>query len=966
MPRYSLAPEDAWHEEEDDKCTGTLEPPHPLGFGSQWGRTWIGLDPPARSLQLTSPGRSTYGLDVEDEDEFTFMTRAYPPLSSYLPAASTPVLLKLHHKLEEQRDDTINDKRRYYNQTDDQNDDDDMVALQQMLLRQTLTKFTPPAISTKPLPPDSTHRIAQFLSAEKQRMEKEHLAMNREIKNLIVELEQQATEREIAQRKHDEEQEAVLRQKKKELRDRQEKEKAAKQQIEAEQEAKAQESLRKREDAKRLEAAKTEYVAKAQKLVQQLVAVRQSIEPFDNNKAVAKRRLGMKKIIRGKINTLSENAAKIQEVAAEVSQAITEARSEDETIKQALERGDAGYTADMARGKRYLVDLLASNTIQRVQAEGFNGPRGDGFPLANMLAMVSVENKELVPILAAHIYTVCPTAIPTLPVAAPNASEEEFMEGLGMLKGKNGDFETFDRFLTRTESIVSMVSNIMASMPSSHLLLGGHNGAVEWLGRFLDLLPPPPTSPLPLLTAPVLHGFLAGAGHMLANKHSDAFRKYVQTITTDVLPRLDEGPIGKPSSIRLGKLMDGGFENFQSTLPPKALPELYYGANGTAPGHGGSATSAPTTTGASSFGKSSSNPFGNTSSSAPTNPFGASTRSGPTQKVVSNPFGSSSATSGASPFGGPPSNPFSSSSNAGFDSGKNGMPVESSVQSTSIPFGATLSGGSSFPTSSGFGGTSFGTSSKSPFGSGPASAAPFGSVGAAPAGTPFGATPPSFGGTNAGGFGSNTMNTALTSPFGSGSNTAAPLPFGGTSNAPAPSPFGTPSSAMGPSPFGGSFNAAPSSAFGGPSNPVAPSPFGSSGSSSFGGGSSTAFGAPRGNSSTSFGSTAGNSFGGGFGGNNNSATTGSTFGSTAPRSGKPPCKYFARGQCKFGASCKFSHETGGSSGNQGFGNSGPNNRGQGSSGPGGGGFGGRGGVGKSPFSSGFGSNSTSGFGALRG
>ena len=138
-------------------------------------------------------------------------------------------------------------------------------------------------------------------------------------------------------------------------------------------------------------------------------------------------------------------------MASEVSQAISEARSEDEGIKQALERGDAGYTADMARGKRYLVDLLASNVIQRVQAEGFNGPRGDGFPLANMLAMVSVENKELVPILAAHIYTVCPTAIPTLPVASPNASEEDFMEGLGMIKGKNGEFESFDRFLTRTE-----------------------------------------------------------------------------------------------------------------------------------------------------------------------------------------------------------------------------------------------------------------------------------------------------------------------------------------------------------------------------------------------------------------------------------------------------------------------------------------------------------------------------------
>jgi hypothetical protein len=68
-----------------------------------------------------------------------------------------------------------------------------------------------------------------------------------------------------------------------------------------------------------------------------------------------------------------------------------------------------------------------------------------------MCALVSVDNKELIPVLAAHIYTVCPTAIPTLPTPSSDASEEELMQSLGMLKGKNGEFETFERFLARTE-----------------------------------------------------------------------------------------------------------------------------------------------------------------------------------------------------------------------------------------------------------------------------------------------------------------------------------------------------------------------------------------------------------------------------------------------------------------------------------------------------------------------------------
>lgn len=68
-----------------------------------------------------------------------------------------------------------------------------------------------------------------------------------------------------------------------------------------------------------------------------------------------------------------------------------------------------------------------------------------------MLAMISTQCKELVPILAAHIYTVCPTAIPALPKVTKNESENELMESLGMTKGKDGQYETFDRFLARTE-----------------------------------------------------------------------------------------------------------------------------------------------------------------------------------------------------------------------------------------------------------------------------------------------------------------------------------------------------------------------------------------------------------------------------------------------------------------------------------------------------------------------------------
>lgn len=467
MPRFSLSNDEDEGEDLFGCGDNEEEPAHPLGFGlAQWGRTWIGLEPPS-ALILTSPGRSTYALDDGDDDEYAFLMtpyqhqhqyQTYPPLSSYIPAASTPALLKYRAP--------ISDEEKLELDYGISMEEDEVLLLQRMLQRGSLTATLPPPTPTNPLPSfqETTRLVQQKVQLERQRMEQEHAATTKALQTVCLELEREAADvlkirqleqEETAKRIHEEKitREKQLKQ--------QQADQLALEEKEQRRRAAQEDKLRQEERKREAREAKNEYVHKAKKLVTQLVAVRDSIEPFDNNKAVSKRRLGMKKIVRGKINTLSENAAKIQEVASEVSRAITEARAEDEQIKQALERKEPGFTPDMARGKRYLVDLVASNTIQRVQAEGFNGPRGDGFPLANMLAMISLDNKELVPILAAHIYTVCPTAIPTLPTPASDASEEELMSSLGMLKGKNGEYETFDRFLSRTE--VSCIVGIMTS-----------------------------------------------------------------------------------------------------------------------------------------------------------------------------------------------------------------------------------------------------------------------------------------------------------------------------------------------------------------------------------------------------------------------------------------------------------------------------------------------------------------------
>jgi hypothetical protein len=445
---------------------------------------------------------------------------------------------------------------------------------------------------------------------------------------------------------------------------------------------------------------------------------------------------------------------------------------------------------------------------------------------------------------------------------------------------------------------------MMCSLPETHTLLGGHEGAIKWLSRFLALLPAPPQTPLPLLTAPVLIAFLHGAGHMLANKHPDEFEIHLDTIMNDTIKRLDDGPIGKPSATRLRKFVEGGFSSFKSTLPSRALPELYIGA---APGSGGQHK------GAASF------PFGGSSSGqAMQDPFAGGQQANFSNNSVQqntaprDPFGASSSAPSQPAFGG--GGVFGNAAPSPSPFGGNAAPSPAPFVNTAAPSPSPF-GSNAAPTPGQFGmaaapafGGSAAAASPSPFGGGSApSPSPFGSP-SAQAPSPFGSSAPG------------------PSAFGGGA-APSPSPFGG--QAPGPAPI----NGSGPSPFGspsvGSFGAAPAPSPFGSNTAPSPSPFGNTGASSspFGGGggaSSSPFGGGGGMSSSPFGG------GGGaisspspFGASNGSAAgqggfnqQSSTFGSSGgdqyrnqSQSTKKPCKFFAEGRCRFGDKCKFSHDT---------------------------------------------------------
>ena len=190
--------------------------------------------------------------------------------------------------------------------------------------------------------------------------------------------------------------------------------------------------------------AKLIHVDRAKRLVSELDTLRSSyLCEFDKSKLVSRRRLGFKKIVNGKINTLSHEENKIREVASVVVEAI-----------QTAQRDDEAASDDVSKlGKQYLLDLLASNLIVRVQADGFNGTRGDGFPLGAAFALISTQC-DLNDVLEGHLYGVCPMAVPVLEMGgrgSDGSEEDRWMESLGMVRDKNGEFETFDKFLSRTE-----------------------------------------------------------------------------------------------------------------------------------------------------------------------------------------------------------------------------------------------------------------------------------------------------------------------------------------------------------------------------------------------------------------------------------------------------------------------------------------------------------------------------------
>jgi chemotaxis protein histidine kinase CheA len=399
MGRFSLSPRDRcfrspshpWHDDDsstssksdhsiDSQTSGEDDYPHPLGFSSL-GKTRFFLDPPKESVQQLKRrlGFTQERDDVLDShDYWEDVGQSFPPLSSYTDAKTAPTqALLAYSDYDEERPEQ----------------EDSLEKLTQLLRSASLVE-SPKALKLTSESQLAGQRmwalcknsererqsIQHSMDLETQRLEKEN-AETADAFRLLLKRDEQAATKVEEERRAEEEYEQLQRDEEKrdeEGRQRVADERQRKQQQEEQKvldaEEKRKEAIRKQnKQAAEEEAKKSDYVVKAKKLIAKLVDLRASVAPFEKSKNVSRRRLNMKKTVKGKVNTLSLDAHKILSVANDVTYAVQQAREEDEQLKQQVQAGNSQITSEMTRGKRYLVDLLASDAMVRAQSEGFNG-----------------------------------------------------------------------------------------------------------------------------------------------------------------------------------------------------------------------------------------------------------------------------------------------------------------------------------------------------------------------------------------------------------------------------------------------------------------------------------------------------------------------------------------------------------------------------------------------------------------
>jgi hypothetical protein len=381
MGRYGLKLHDLERQNHDDAVEDDLqsvldssedevELPHPLPFSPKWGRTRFGLHPPRESfVELQKRIYGPYIRPAECElKHVAIKEQKFPPLSRFYDSGTASAVALVEYG---------SGNSRNYN-------DDGMDMISRLLHSQTFVDHEPKKYQSQLEVSKKLRQLADGAAREQVKLDqwKESYQRNREKQHKegfytlrsILKADHEAAKNIIrTEQKGREDEEKLEESRRQEKEERDAARREAKQKLELEEQKKRDQQLKDQQNVEREEAEKMKYILDAQKLMERLVYLREEIQPFDVNKFVAKRRMNMKKMCRGRVNTLASDVEKVRQVAFEVVSSIKSEIEQDEIVRNLIEQGNIEVSADMAKGKLYYMDLLASSAIVRIQAEGFNG-----------------------------------------------------------------------------------------------------------------------------------------------------------------------------------------------------------------------------------------------------------------------------------------------------------------------------------------------------------------------------------------------------------------------------------------------------------------------------------------------------------------------------------------------------------------------------------------------------------------
>lgn len=393
MGRFGLQVKGACRDVDDDLEDGSVdsdednveseeeEPPHPLPFvtSPRWDLARFGLYPPKETYSVVNGRHFGHPVVLLDEQPAVLKSRVqkFPSIERYWDrsTASASAMIEYSHNdaPSEARDDSIDEIAR-------------------LLSASTVTGATPAkhaqiqnevGLKLRQLN-ESARKEYQKLDLWKESYERKRDRQHKESFNglrsilkadhedakAIIQLEKH--ERMLAENRAKQAEDEVRRQQDaldETLREEQE----AKDKLVRDQEEKKEKQSKVDKEKQRKELEKWAYITEAHALVEKLVDIRAAVQPYETNIAVAKRRMNMKKICRGRVNTLAADVGKIQSVAVEVIAAIKAEKEQDSQMQAQLQQGNPEVSPDTTKGQLYAMDLLASSAVVRIQAEGFNG-----------------------------------------------------------------------------------------------------------------------------------------------------------------------------------------------------------------------------------------------------------------------------------------------------------------------------------------------------------------------------------------------------------------------------------------------------------------------------------------------------------------------------------------------------------------------------------------------------------------